>query len=119
MGAGRMILFVICSLWFVAFTKGTASRSLHKPLKIAIFAPVYLDSAFEGPIYKLGKNNLPRYMLPGLDFYNGAMMAVDSLNKEHAAVEVLFFDTKNTIRITFRSHQQRATTGCIADDRVI
>jgi hypothetical protein len=45
--------------------------------------------------YKLGKANLPRYILPGLDFYNGMMMAVDSLNKEQAPVEVLFYDSKS------------------------
>ncbi|MES2332624.1 MAG: ABC transporter substrate-binding protein [Bacteroidota bacterium] len=92
----RMILFVVCSLWFVVCAKGQAADSLRKPLKIAVFAPVYLDSVFEGPIYKLGKNSLPRYVIPGLDFYNGMMMAVDSLNRERASVEVLFYDTKNS-----------------------
>jgi ABC-type branched-subunit amino acid transport system substrate-binding protein len=96
MGACRMILFAVCNLLFAVFTKAQLPDSLHKPLRVAVFAPVYLDSVFEGPIYKLGKNNLPRYVLPGLDFYNGAMMAVDSLNKEHAAIEVSFYDTKNT-----------------------
>jgi hypothetical protein len=45
--------------------------------------------------YKLGKANLPRYILPGLDFYNGIMLAVDSLNIEKAPVEVLFYDSKS------------------------
>lgn len=67
-----------------------------RPLKVAVFAPVFIDSAFTDAEYKLGKNtNLPRYMLPGLDFYNGVMLAIDSLNKEKAAVEVLFYDTKS------------------------
>lgn len=96
MGVCKKILFVVGSLWFVICSKGQAADTISKPLKIAIFAPVYLDSVFEGPIYKLGRNNLPKYVLPGLDFYQGVMMAVDSLNKEHAAVEVSFYDTKNT-----------------------
>ncbi len=96
MGVGKKILFVVCSVWFVVCSKGQTVDTISKPLKIAVFAPVYLDSVFEGPIYKLGKNNLPKYILPGLDFYQGVMMAVDSLNKEHASVEVSFYDTKNT-----------------------
>ncbi len=64
-------------------------------VKIAVFAPVYLDSVFDGANYKLGNNNLPKSVLPGLDFYNGIMLAVDSLNAEKQSLEILFFDTKN------------------------
>ncbi len=63
-------------------------------LKVAVFAPVYLDSAFNGSDYKLGTNNIPKNMLSGLDFYNGIMMAVDSLEADGKDLEVLFFDTK-------------------------
>lgn len=66
-----------------------------KPVTIAVFAPVYLDSAFTSNTYKLSRNNLPKYILPGLDFYNGVMLAVDSLNTEKVQVEVLFYDTKS------------------------
>ena len=63
-------------------------------LKVAVFAPIYLDSAFKGEDYKLGNANLPKNMLPGLDFYNGVMMAVDSLQAEGKDLEVLFYDSK-------------------------
>jgi hypothetical protein len=96
MGSCRMILFVVGSWLFAVDTLAQLPDSLHKPLKVAVFAPVYLDSAFDGDVYKLGRNILPKYLLPGLDFYQGVMLAVDSLDKEHAAVEVLFYDTKNT-----------------------
>ncbi|MES2004761.1 MAG: hypothetical protein V4450_09585 [Bacteroidota bacterium] len=86
----KFLVSVICICF--AFTAKT--QVPVKPLKIAIFAPVYLDSVFSGEAYKLGKNNLPKYVLPGLDFYNGVMMAVDSLQKEKANIEVLFYDTK-------------------------
>ena len=68
-----------------------------KPYKIAVFAPVYLDSTFSGDVYKLGKNNLPKYQLPGLEFYNGMLLAVDSLNAENAPISVLFYDSKSAI----------------------
>jgi hypothetical protein len=71
------------------------AQVINKQLKVAVFAPVYLDSIFDGPAYKLGNANLPKLVLPGLDFYNGMLLAIDSLNKEKQNLEVLFFDTKS------------------------
>ncbi len=64
------------------------------PLRIAILVPLYTDSAFNGTEYKLGNADLPRQMIPGLDFYNGALLAIDSLQKEQANLEVWVYDTK-------------------------
>jgi len=64
------------------------------PLKIAVFAPIYLDTAFNGNTYLLGNNYLPRMILPGLDFYNGIQLAIDSLNAEGQSLSVLFYDSK-------------------------
>ena len=50
--------------------------------RIAVFTPIYLDSAFKGNEFKIWDNALPKNMLPGLEFYNGIQMAIDSLNKE-------------------------------------
>lgn len=68
----------------------------NNPIKIAVFSPVYVDTAFSNTTYKLGNNNLPKTILPGLEFYNGVMMAIDSLQSENANIEVLFFDSKST-----------------------
>ncbi|MEN9686477.1 MAG: hypothetical protein RLZZ28_2263, partial [Bacteroidota bacterium] len=72
-----------------------AQSATEKKVTVAVIAPVYLDSLFTKEAYKLGKNNLPRYVLPGLDFYNGVMLAADSLNNEKQSIELLFFDSKN------------------------
>ncbi|MEJ7679461.1 MAG: hypothetical protein WKG06_16695 [Segetibacter sp.] len=34
--------------------------------------------------------------MPGLEFYNGVMMAIDSLNHDGARVEISIYDTKQT-----------------------
>jgi hypothetical protein len=73
----------------------TEAQVINKQLKVAVFAPVYLDKLFAGTSYKLGNANLPKLVLPGLDFYNGILLAIDSLNKEKQNLEVLFFDTKS------------------------
>jgi len=54
-----------------------------------VFAPIYIDSAFDDANYKLG-TGIAKNILPGLDFYNGAMMAIDSLNAEGVHAEVFF-----------------------------
>lgn len=89
----RQIPFFFCSIFFAFAAK---AQLPVKPVKVAVFAPLYLDSVFSGDSYKLGKNNLPKYILPGLDFYNGVLLAIDSLNTEKAPVEVLIYDTKSS-----------------------
>jgi len=64
------------------------------PVRIAVIAPLYLDSAFDNYEYKLGNLNIPKYFLPGLEFYNGVIMALDSLQKEGADLDVWIFDSK-------------------------
>ena len=64
-------------------------------VRIALLAPLYIDSAFDKNQYKLLPNYIPQYILSGLDFYNGAMLAVDSLQKENVNAEVFVYDTKD------------------------
>lgn len=88
-------LFVI-SLWvLVSSLTGSTYAQTAGPMKIAVFAPVYLDDAFTNGNYSLGNNNIPKNILPGLDFYNGIQLAIDSLQAEGQQLEILFFDLKN------------------------
>lgn len=62
--------------------------------KIAIFAPLYLDSAFgNNGSYRFDKS-FPKYLNAGLEFYEGAQMALDSLDARKAHVEVYVYDTR-------------------------
>ena len=79
---------------FLLFQLFYFNSSAQNRLKVAVFAPIYLDSAFNGDDYKLGVNNLPKYMLAGQDFYNGVMMAVDSLQAAGRNLEILFYDSR-------------------------
>lgn len=73
-----------------------------KPFKVAVFAPLYLDSAFDGNNYSINTKNIPAYIIPGLDFYNGVSLAIDSLEKEKINIQVQIIDTKSTTK-TFKS----------------
>lgn len=86
----RIVTLFLCTLFL-----GSGLYAQTKKWKVLVFAPIYLDSAFDGNTYKLGNTNLPRHILPGLDFYNGIMLAVDSLNKENQPLDIYFYDTKS------------------------
>lgn len=87
-------IFVTALLFIFSFQSFAQTQPV-KPTKVAVLLPLYLDSAFNGVTYKLGNNNLPQYILPGLEFYNGVMMAIDSLQKEGQHLEVMIHDTKS------------------------
>lgn len=65
--------------------------------KVAIFAPLYLDSAFDGvDEYRYTKNTFPKFINPGLEFYEGAQLALDSLAREGKQLEVFVYDTRSS-----------------------
>jgi hypothetical protein len=85
-------------LFFLSLTKSNASfaqtDSSNKIYKVAIFTPLYLDSAFDAAGgYKKGKE-FPKYITPGLEFYEGVQLALDSLKEEKVSLEVQVFDTR-------------------------
>ena len=64
--------------------------------KIAIFAPLFLDSAFDNfDNYRYAKNQFPEFINPGLEFYEGVQLALDSLSKEGAPLEVFIYDSRS------------------------
>jgi hypothetical protein len=86
-----LLLFSFLSLQLVS----SAQDPLPKH-KIAFFAPLYLDSAFNDTAgYRYAKNVFPKFINPGLEFYEGAQLALDSLNKEMAPLEVYVYDTRS------------------------
>jgi len=84
------LLVLLPAFHFVNAQTGTAKH------KIAIFAPLYLDSAFDyDDEYRYSKNVFPKFINPGLEFYEGAQLALDSLNIEKADLEVFIYDTRS------------------------
>jgi hypothetical protein len=63
--------------------------------RLAIFAPLYLDSAFDATGNYRYDKNFPKYFSPGLEFYEGAQLALDSLQKEKTPLSVQLYDTRS------------------------
>ena len=95
MRSGKPFMYLLPLLFFICTSHIFAQlpSPVQKP-KVAVLCPLYLDSAFTDYTYKLGNNSMPQYILTGLDFYNGVMLAIDSLNKENLNAEVWIYDTK-------------------------
>ena len=86
-------LFFAVLLSVVSF-RAMSQDSLAR-YQVAIFTPLYLDSAFdETTSYRYGKA-FPKFINPGLEFYEGAELAIDSLNSEGLALDVFVYDSRS------------------------
>jgi hypothetical protein len=75
---------------------GVAQSSDSSRYHIAVFLPLYLDSAFDASgLYRFDQN-FPKYLNPGLEFYEGMQMAMDSLQKKSIPLDITVYDTRST-----------------------
>jgi hypothetical protein len=73
----------------------TDSTARHS---VAIFLPLYLDSAFDaGGNYRYDKN-FPKFINPGLEFYEGVFLSLDSLRKDGMRLDLHIYDTRSATR---------------------
>ncbi len=72
----------------------SATVNSFRTFRVGIFAPVYLDSVFTGTHYRYGKN-FPRFSFPGLEFLQGAQVALDSILIYQANIEARFYDVRS------------------------
>src|SRR5882757_5334748 len=83
--------FLYCLLFLTVGVRAQGDTTQHRVDSsrpaIAIFVPLYLDSAFDATgTYRYDKN-FPKFINPGLEFYEGAQMALDTLAKEHVKLD--------------------------------
>lgn len=89
MKATFILLFTLTS-WQVVF-----SQQAPKPIRAGLFTPLYLDSSFDASgKYRL-KNTFPRQAIAGLAYYEGAVLAIDSLNRTGTEVTLTVFDIQS------------------------
>ncbi len=89
----------LCRIFFLSFlllsvlSRGYAQS---KQYQVALFVPLYLDSAFDATdTYRYGKT-FPRQSISGLEFYIGAEFALDSLSKMGRNLKVHILDTRSS-----------------------
>jgi hypothetical protein len=66
-----------------------------KTFHIGIFAPLYLDSVFNTAGNFKYTQDIPKFIIPGVDFVQGAEIALDSMSLNGQNVSATFYDTKS------------------------
>jgi ABC-type branched-subunit amino acid transport system substrate-binding protein len=71
-----------------------ANENAEKQFHVAIFAPLYLDSAFDGNKYTHNAT-FPKFSQQGFDFLQGALIGLDSLPMAKESVVAHIYDCKS------------------------
>jgi ABC-type branched-subunit amino acid transport system substrate-binding protein len=86
---------VIIVLFFCApAVAQTDSLKTLPTYRVGIFAPLYLDSVFSQNTFRY-KQGIPKFIVPALEFVQGAQVALDSMKMGTANIEAYIFDTRS------------------------
>jgi len=81
----------------VSFFNATAQTDTSKSFptyKVGIFAPLYLDSLFSDNNLRY-KQGLPKFIIPSLEFVQGAQIALDSIKIGKENIDATIYDSKS------------------------
>lgn len=69
--------------------------AVEKRYRVAFFSPLYLDSAFDASMsYRYG-SNFPKFFNSGLEFFEGAQLAYDTLETAGVPLDIYVYDTRS------------------------
>lgn len=89
----------ICVLLFLIAAHGRSGAQITSArYHIAVFLPLYLDSAFDASGNYRFDQNFPKYISPGLEFYEGLELAMDSLEKTGSPLDITVYDTRSATK---------------------
>jgi hypothetical protein len=72
-----------------------ADTAVKQPVyRVGIFAPLYLDSVFSKNTFRYTQA-IPRFIMPAVDFVQGALIALDSLQAGEDHIDAGIYDTKS------------------------
>jgi hypothetical protein len=91
-------LFFYAGVLFTGINSLNAQNPDSTRYHIAVFLPLFLDSAFDASGNYRFDQNFPKYLNPGLEFYEGLEMATDSLRKKRTSLDINIYDTRSVSR---------------------
>ena len=77
-------------------SSGFGQQTPLKTYRVGIFSALYLDSVFSNTEYNYGKK-FPKFTQQGLDFVQGAEIALDSLPLPNGNIIATVFDSKASV----------------------
>jgi hypothetical protein len=90
----KKIFVFLMAFIFVTQQKLSAQNNYQKVYRVGIFAPLYLDSVFTNSQLRYDKS-LPKFIMPSVEFVQGAQIAFDTLSVYNQHVEAFVYDTKS------------------------
>lgn len=90
-----LLALLQCTLSFSQTDSLPTHTDTVRRYHIAVFVPLFLDSAYDAAgEYRYAKT-LPRLLSPGLEFWEGAQLAIDSLQKEGLELDIHVYDSRS------------------------
>ncbi|WP_300596420.1 amino acid ABC transporter substrate-binding protein [Niabella sp.] len=100
-----LVLLAVCHM--LAVTAQVTGTQRHK---MAIFTPLYLDDAFSADgSYNYNGKSFPKASIPGLEFYHGASMAIDSLEQLNLPLDIYIYDSRSS-KMSLESQVNKAAS---------
>lgn len=85
-------LFYLPFLWLCLTAHG---QKKLEHIQIGLFTSLYLDQSFDQDNVLLSSTSFPRQSIAGLEFYEGASLAIDSLNAEGKKCRMKVYDVQS------------------------
>jgi hypothetical protein len=86
------LLIAVSSFAFTANAQTDSSKKIST-YRVGIFAPLYLDSVFSNGSFRY-KQGFPKFIVPAVEFVQGAEIAFDSMKVGNENVEAFIYDTR-------------------------
>ncbi|MEO6289982.1 MAG: hypothetical protein ABIO76_08685 [Ginsengibacter sp.] len=98
----KKLFWLLFSFLVFAGTKMSSAQNNFNPpgpkvYRIAVFAPLYLDSVFSNGAISIS-NSIPRFIMPAVEFVQGAEIAFDTLTLNGKKAEAFIYDAKSLSR---------------------
>ena len=95
---GKKFIAGVSVLMLFAYAfKATAQIDTIKKIptyRVAIFAPLYLDSVFSNNTFRYTQG-VPKFIAPSVEFIQGSQIALDSMKMGKENVEAFIYDSKS------------------------
>ena len=97
----KKLFFVFTAIQFFSTNQNLFAQNTYNPqqktFRVGVFAPLYLDSVFANSQLRSDKT-IPKFIMPAVDFVQGAQIAFDSLGLQNDHVEAFIYDTKSFLQ---------------------
>ncbi|MFZ9695298.1 MAG: ABC transporter substrate-binding protein [Chitinophagaceae bacterium] len=83
-------------IFLVGWITHSSAQETKKAYKVGLFLPLHLDAAFDAEgNYRYAPKTFPKIHTPALEFYEGALLALDTLLAENSPIELIIKDTRS------------------------